>query len=616
MTQQQCDELFKAVGQSIILQTLTEKGLIAKSPAPTSKLKPNELDDGETAADRVVSVLRKVPAALAGYPAVWANISRLPDRLDRTAAGGRNLWDFLGLLALVAAAGLLVEFVVGRLTATTRSSIAQQFAADGMLWRVAALARLDGLALLALWMVVHQAIGTWFAEAGVQTQVASIVLNSLVTWRLYLLFFRLYVRPALPAARIAPVGDESAWRLYWLFGLAVLSFVLLHSLYGVLYTPSAIAAATVTTPVIVAAIFIVIAFLARKDICGWLLRLIDEDARGKGAKAQLAQHWLWIAIPLLIALGLTHAYEALSDRFEASICVILTLEIVVGLLLAETLLAFVTKRHGTSVLAASGQTEANRLSPFVVRALRVTVLVAAAAVLVRSWAVDLLGLVDDQGWAEFRRAWTTAVITALIAYFGWEAVRFATERHIHRPALATPGQNADLEEAQVSASRLETLAPILRLVLGIGIAITAVMMMLTSLGINITPLIAGASVVGLAISFGSQALVRDIVSGIFYLTDDAFRVGEYIDCGKAKGTVEGFTVRSIRLRHQNGQIYTIPFGQLGQIANFSRDWATLKFNLRFARDTDLEKLRKVTKRVGLAMLEDPELKDDFLQPLK
>ena len=121
---------------------------------------------------------------------------------------------------------------------------------------------------------------------------------------------------------------------------------------------------------------------------------------------------------------------------------------------------------------------------------------------------------------------------------------------------------------------------------------------------------------GLAISFGSQTLVRDIVSGIFYLADDAFRVGEYIDCGKAKGTVEGFTLRSIRLRHQNGQIHTIPFGQLGQITNFSRDWSTLKFNLRMTRDTDLEKLRKVTKKVGLAMLEDPELKNDFLEPLK
>jgi moderate conductance mechanosensitive channel len=121
---------------------------------------------------------------------------------------------------------------------------------------------------------------------------------------------------------------------------------------------------------------------------------------------------------------------------------------------------------------------------------------------------------------------------------------------------------------------------------------------------------------GLALSFGSQTLVRDIVSGIFYLADDAFRVGEYIDCGKAKGTVEGFTLRSIKLRHQNGQVYTIPFGQLGQITNFSRDWTTMKFNLRFARNTDVEKLRKTVKKIGLAMMEEPEFKDEFLQPLK
>ena len=121
---------------------------------------------------------------------------------------------------------------------------------------------------------------------------------------------------------------------------------------------------------------------------------------------------------------------------------------------------------------------------------------------------------------------------------------------------------------------------------------------------------------GLAISFGSQTLVRDIVSGIFYLSDDAFRVGEYIDCGKAKGTVEGFTLRSIKLRHQNGQVYTIPFGQFGQITNFSRDWTTVKFNLRFARDTDIEKLRKVAKKIGVDMMEIPEIKAEILAPFK
>ncbi|HSI01802.1 MAG TPA: mechanosensitive ion channel family protein, partial [Reyranella sp.] len=130
------------------------------------------------------------------------------------------------------------------------------------------------------------------------------------------------------------------------------------------------------------------------------------------------------------------------------------------------------------------------------------------------------------------------------------------------------------------------------------------------------PLIAGASVFGIALSFGSQTLVRDIVSGIFYLSDDAFRVGEYIDCGRAKGTVEGFTLRSIKLRHQNGQVHTIPFGQLGQITNFSRDWITVKFNLRFARDTDIEKLRKASKQIGADMMEVPAIKTEILAPFK
>jgi small-conductance mechanosensitive channel len=143
-----------------------------------------------------------------------------------------------------------------------------------------------------------------------------------------------------------------------------------------------------------------------------------------------------------------------------------------------------------------------------------------------------------------------------------------------------------------------------------------VLLALSQLGIEITPLLAGAGVFGLAISFGSQALVRDIVSGIFFMADDAFRVGEYIDTGRLKGTVERISLRSVRLRHQNGQIHTIPFGQLTSISNFSRDWQTVKFNLRLARDTDIEKVRKTVKQLGQEMQKDPELGKELLQPLK
>lgn len=136
------------------------------------------------------------------------------------------------------------------------------------------------------------------------------------------------------------------------------------------------------------------------------------------------------------------------------------------------------------------------------------------------------------------------------------------------------------------------------------------------MGVNIAPLLAGASIFGLAISFGSQALVRDIVSGIFFIADDAFRIGEYIDTGKLKGTVEAITIRSVKLRHQNGQVHTIPFGQLLSVTNFSRDWSTVKFNLRLARDSDVEKLRKAVKRIGQEMLDDDEIGPEMIEPLK
>ncbi len=615
MTQQQYDELVKSVGESV-LQTLTEKGLVAKPAAPPSAATPAEVDEEALVANRVREALAEVPRVLGRYPEVWTDLSELPNRLDGTPAGGRGLWAYLGLLVITAAAALLAELGIRHLTFHERNVIAQQFAATGKLWRVAALALMDGLAFVALWIVAHLALNAIFANAGAQTQFAAIVLRGLVAWRLFLLFFRLYLRPELAPVRIAPVSNESAHRLYRLYGLAVLVLILLRAWVGILISPGAISVAILTNSLAVFIVMIFVVLRTRRDISSWFLGLLDEDARKKGVKAALARHWHWIALPILIVLEFARANDALSNRLEVPVGAILTLNIIVGLLLAETLSSFIVRSYRTAILAHSGHPESGRWLPFIVRAIRATIWVGAAAVLVRTWAVDVLSLLDEQTWSEFRRAWTTTVLTALVAYFAWEGVRFATERRGDRPKPGPSGEDAETGETTVSGTRLETLAPILRIAGGTVIVLTAVLMILTSLGVSITPFIAGASVFGLAISFGSQTLVRDIVSGLFYLADDAFRVGEYIDCGKAKGTVEGFTLRSIRLRHQNGQIHTIPFGQLGQITNFSRDWSTLKFNLRMTRDTDLEKLRKVTKKVGLAMLEDPEMKDDFLEPLK
>jgi small-conductance mechanosensitive channel len=98
--------------------------------------------------------------------------------------------------------------------------------------------------------------------------------------------------------------------------------------------------------------------------------------------------------------------------------------------------------------------------------------------------------------------------------------------------------------------------------------------------------------------------------------EDAFRVGEYIDTGRLRGTVEGMSLRSVRLRHQNGQVHTIPFGQVQAVTNFSRDWSVVKFNLHLEPMADIETVRRTIKLVGQELLDDTEIGAEFIQPLK
>jgi small-conductance mechanosensitive channel len=130
---------------------------------------------------------------------------------------------------------------------------------------------------------------------------------------------------------------------------------------------------------------------------------------------------------------------------------------------------------------------------------------------------------------------------------------------------------------------------------------------LSSLGLNIAPLLASAGVVGIAVGLGAQTLVRDLFSGASYLIEDVFRIGDYIEGGNAKGTVERITFRTIALRHQNGPLHFVPCGSLGSVRNNSRDWVIDKFEIPLPVSVDSEKIRKLVKKIGVEILEDPSL---------
>ncbi|WP_425471844.1 mechanosensitive ion channel domain-containing protein [Ruegeria sediminis] len=172
------------------------------------------------------------------------------------------------------------------------------------------------------------------------------------------------------------------------------------------------------------------------------------------------------------------------------------------------------------------------------------------------------------------------------------------------------------EGGESGQSRLATLLPLFRGAILAVVVVSIALIALMELGINVSPLFAGAGVVGLAVGFGAQTLVRDIFSGAFFLIDDAFRKGEYIDIGEVKGTVEKISVRSMQLRHHLGALNTIPFGEIKVLTNYSRDWVIMKLPLRVTYDTDVEKVRKLIKKLGQELLSDPVIGENFIQPLK
>jgi small-conductance mechanosensitive channel len=264
--------------------------------------------------------------------------------------------------------------------------------------------------------------------------------------------------------------------------------------------------------------------------------------------------------------------------------------------------------------AADQAAEAPRMAVVAAeRAARGLIIIAFALLLARGWHLDFGALTTSDTLAtRLARGVLNAVVIALIADFLWHVIKAVIDRAI---ALSKDPAQPDTPEGRRRA-RLRTLLPILRNVLFIVVIVMALLMALSAMGVQIGPLIAGAGVVGVAIGFGAQTLVKDIISGVFYLLDDAFRTGEYIQSGSYKGTVESFSLRSVKLRHHRGPLFTVPFGELGAVQNMSRDWVIDKFMIGITYDSDIEKARKLIKQVGKELSDNPEFAPHILEPLK
>lgn len=170
--------------------------------------------------------------------------------------------------------------------------------------------------------------------------------------------------------------------------------------------------------------------------------------------------------------------------------------------------------------------------------------------------------------------------------------------------------------ARDHSTRARTLLPLLRNFAFVILVALTVISILSNLGVNVAVLLGGVSIIGLALGFGSQQLVQDVITGLFMLFEDTIAVGDTIDTGDRNGTVESVTIRTVRIRDGDGALHTIPFSQIKALKNRSRGLGVYTVKVVVGYDADLDRVMEVMREVGESLREDPAFSPDMLTGLE
>ena len=581
-------------------------------------------------------------------PTVPADLSAAVDRLTDYEGSGRLLvmiFIALGFLAV----GWVAEKIFFRLTAELRQRIETMPGMDGILrfWGalVNTLPELLGLFIFAVTPLLTYFIVIDRQDRNLRLLFLAFLMVTVII-RFCALLLRLFFSPKMVKLRLIPLSCEVAQylhrRLLFILSAVGASYVLLllMSHLEVKWAAQIWLAIILTTTVIglLAGMIWGNRVAVRKHLLGQ--RPIACEKRA-WLREQYAAMWHILALAYLFLiwlLGFEQLVMADAMKFDGTF--ILSLLIVPIYLSLDRLaqwcvISVFAKKLTTSDLSeqpaeaeilddatmsptAEDTTETpaeegNGYLDIASRVVRVVVFIAVAL-----WFLDIWGFHITFG-EEAVGAVFDVLVTLLLAHLAWEFINATINRKLAEGGFVEGAENKDDDDewgSVGSEDRSQTLLPMLRKFIGVVMVVMVTLIVLSSIGVEIAPLLAGAGVIGLAIGFGAQKLVRDILSGIFFLMDDAFRVGEYLDAGGISGTVEQITLRTIKLRHHRGMLQIVPLGDLKSITNFMRGGMVVKFDLKLPYDTDIDKVRKIIKKVGKKMLLDEELGPDFIKPLK
>lgn len=240
------------------------------------------------------------------------------------------------------------------------------------------------------------------------------------------------------------------------------------------------------------------------------------------------------------------------------------------------------------------------------RVLHTLIVVIALLLVFRGWGVDIVGALASETREAILGSGVTIAIVIVVSVLIWEALSASIERAL----------SSERRQGRPVSNRARTLLPLLRRTVLIVLAVVAGLIMLSEIGVDIAPLLAGAGVLGLAIGFGSQALVRDIITGLFILIEDTMSVGDVVTAGGHTGVVEDLSIRTIRLRDLSGHLHTIPFGDVTTVVNMTKDFSYAVWDLGVAYREDTDHVVEVIKEVAAEFRRDREHRANIREDLE
>jgi len=560
--------------------------------------------------------LQKTMTVLADAPKLvdWAR-AQIADDAARQRWLGVLLW-----LAPVLGAGLAAEWLTRVLLSRPRATVEDRVTESGVLRVVLLLVRtlLDLLPIAAFAAGAYGVLPLTGAEGEVRL-VVLILINANLLARAILAAAHMLLVPYVRSLRLLPLTDATARYIYvWVrrfTHVAVYGFFLLAAALELGLQPAGHAGLSKAVGLVLATMAIILVLQNRRDVADWLQHsgqtFAEKDKSFKGLRNHFANLWQVPAILyVLVAFGIW------ALEIENGFMFILRASLFsIGILLAAWgLLAVLHRLIDRTFLVSERlkadvpglEERANRYFAVLHYVARYAVLILATLALLEAWGLNISSwIATGMG----KRA-IASLLTIGLVVFGAillsEIVTSFVERQL--------GKSEDKDAA--AKARTLTLLPLFRMTILIVITIVATMVVLSELGLDIAPLIAGAGVVGLAIGFGAQTLVKDIITGMFILLEDQIAVGDVVQVGSHAGLVERLSIRSLRLRDLGGNVHTIPFSSVETVLNMTKEFSYALFEIGIAYREDVDAVIPVLEEIGSEIQADPDFADRILAPLE